>query len=95
MYECHITIKDYKNGIVNKLLEETIKEWGWKFSQIEGDPVLGKGLKCYATQHFAGTRNVDEVISIMRNVAYDLELAGFDVVRQKVELIVYDTKAKR
>lgn len=45
-YELHITLL----GAVS-VVREMVEEIGWKFSSIEDDPVLGKGVRCYATTH--------------------------------------------
>lgn len=91
MYECHITLE-----LTNiAYIEELIESMGWKFSKIDGDPVLGEGVKCYATAHFNASKNVSEVIEEMSHVAGSLHVCGYKVIRQKVELIVYDTKRKK
>ena len=91
-YECHITCEVDKRRPLKHIVEQ---ELGWKFSCIDGDPSLGIGIKCYATQHFRGGRLRDEVILIMDKTAKLLEADGFKVLRQKVELVIYDTKLKR
>lgn len=48
---------------------ELIEQNGWRFSKIDGDPVLGKGVKCYATKHFSAKENVDTVIRNMNYLA--------------------------
>lgn len=89
-YECHITMRGDP-----KVIEPLVKATGWKFSAIDGDPVLGKGVLCYATSHFKGSRDVDEVIILMDEVADALRYKGAEVIREKVELVVYDTKGPR
>lgn len=91
MYECHITIEATGEYMQQKA-QELIEKRGWKFSKIDGDPVLGKGVKCYATNHFAAKKNVDEVIRNMSYLAEELFAASFLVIREKVELIIFDTK---
>ena len=85
-FECHITIKgerDTVSPIVNDLGE------GWSFSCIDGDPELGLQEFCYATNHFE-----DETTSY-RNMAITaryLYKQGLDVVRVKVERVIFDTR---
>jgi hypothetical protein len=90
-YECHITLRGQPQR-----LKELVESYGWKFSAIDGDPVLGAGVLCYATKHFNTRHPESDVIREMNSVA--AELAGKslveEVVRQKVELVVYDTKVK-
>lgn len=93
MYECHITI-ELPDSVFITLLEKKILENGWKFSKIDGDPIFGKGIKCYATQHFNSSKNVNKVLEEMNNVAEHLDILGFNVIREKIELIIYDTKNK-
>lgn len=91
-YECHITIKP---GTTDKeIIHRAVEHYGWKFSSIDGDPTLGKEVFCYATQHFPMRYKVKYVIGSMNTVADALTNGGFEIVRQKVELIVYDTKGQ-
>jgi len=86
-YECHITMRGDKTKI-----EPLVKAEHWKFSAIDGDPVLGAGVLCYATHHFKGTLDKVDVVIAMGIVADKLRDQGVEVIRQKVELVVYDTK---
>lgn len=92
-YECHITLK----GVPGDLLKRQVESYhGWKFSAIDGDPTLGQSVFCYATKHYNAKHELDYVIERMHEVA--TELAGKavveEVIREKVELVVYDTKHK-
>lgn len=89
-YECHITMRGDP-----KQIEPLVKATGWKFSAIDGDPVLGKGVLCYATSHFKGSRDTADVVIAMGVVADELVAQGAEVIRQKVELVVYDTKSPK
>lgn len=88
-YECHITMVGNPNSI-----EHNTKGIGWKFSKIDGDPDLGKGVKCYATMHYSFSRNNEEDIVEKVNQYADFlnEFLDIEVIRRKVELVVYDSK---
>lgn len=85
-YECHITIK----GDPCKIFS-SIEKAGWKYSAIDGDPDLGKGVKCYATKQFNKRLSIDNIILKLKATA-DLikELSGAKILRKKIELVIYD-----
>jgi hypothetical protein len=88
MYECHITM------IGNpEIIEGMVKDTGWHFSKIDGDPLLGSGVKCYATTNIDKDHiTLESCITLMNSVAIHLSKQGISVIRQKIEDIVYDTK---
>lgn len=99
-YECHITMMPQVVRSSPELPAYLEKLTGWRFSQIDGDPVLGHGVKCYLTKHYPASTNTshataeaDRIIVLMGNVADKIRNAGLDVIRQKIELVVFDTKA--
>lgn len=91
-YECHITITVSGNMAS---VETAISKAGWVFSKIDGDPVLGKGVKAYATAYFNGNKQLDEVIGALEGAAKyinkQISLSG-KVIRTKVERIEYDNQ---
>jgi len=89
-YECHVTIES-----VNQYMTELkVVATGWTFSAIDGDPVLGKGVKCYATKHFNSSKNkLEDVIAMVDFAAEVINDNVSKVTRRKVELVVYDTRA--
>lgn len=89
-YETHITMNGNPD-VIEKRLEGT----GWKFSKIDGDINLGLGIKCYATKQFNVKYGFPVVLNKLNSLAYDLHKEGFDVLRQKIELVLYDNKQKR
>ncbi len=42
---------------------------GWKFSQIDGDPVLGEGVKSYFTRQFRNSLHLDSIKAEVDQVA--------------------------
>ncbi len=87
-YEAHITLEK----IDREIEEETIKELGWKFSCIDGDPLLGKKPFSYATKHFSPRLRQSKVINEIESIADSLASLGFIVLRSKLELVLWDTK---
>ena len=85
IYECHITIAlaDAEAG------ERVAKELHWSTSQIERDPVLGKDSYFYLTTHDS---QLARIKSRMHHASFELKEAGVNVIREKIEHIVYDTK---
>lgn len=89
-YECHITIQYSPNFVTE--LEGLCNTLGWKYSQIHGDPLLGKHPFAYATKHFPSTENVNMVMIELNQMAKFLTEARFKVIRRKIELVIYDSK---
>jgi hypothetical protein len=67
----------------------------WKFSVIDGDPVLGEGIKCYATRLFNKNLGNEKVLNELLRAASDLERWGVRVLRRKVELVIYDDRSTK
>ncbi len=87
-YECHITLLGDK-----VLLKKEVEALKWIFSCIDGDIVLGEGVKCYATMHYSFQRHTeDDVINYTNAIAAKLFKKGINPLRRKVELVLYDTK---
>jgi hypothetical protein len=87
-YECHVTmLGDPKE--IRPLVEQT----KWKFSAIDGDPVLGDGIKCYATMFYNNKMHEIDVLKRLEGTADYLEIMGVKVIRRKVELVIYDDKS--
>lgn len=91
-YECHVTfllppIVPPIGGWTNHFTFP-----GWKFSSIDGDPVLGSGVKSYLTRQMKESQGLDFAIASVESVAANLREQGFQVLRTKVEHVVYDSK---
>lgn len=88
-YECHITVHVQHA----KAAEAVAKDLHWKTSQIDGDPVLGDRPFFYLTTHCS---NVEDMMHRMRMCTDMLErVNGVPVIREKIELIIHDTKTRR
>lgn len=91
-YECHVTM------VANRDMFPTIKanvdKLSWKFSAIDGDPSLGEGVKCYATKHFRANMDPTTVLEKLNETADEITKSGVEVVRRKIELVIYDDRAK-
>lgn len=85
-YEAHITFP--------RRDEETVKRLAlsgrWKFSRIDGDPVLGDAVFCYLTSY---GRNYGSLKSAMDSEAQRARNHGAEVVRTKLEEILFDSRS--
>lgn len=86
-FEAHITIDKKYSYKLDRLLEYflSIK---WKFSAIDGDPILGAGSKCYLTAH-----DTNQVVLKERMDYVVMVLSQYDIpyIRLKIEHIIFDT----
>lgn len=85
-YECHVTFKQ-QPGVDTKAAVQAI---GWTYSAIDGDPILGDGVKAYATKHFNKSKPLQDVKDELDIAAGELRTFGAAVIRKKIELVVYD-----
>ncbi len=89
-YECHVTLLGDPHAI-----RPYVEAMKWKFSCIDGDPVLGDGIKCYATRHFHAGLGQDHVLAQLLDTAASLAELGLSVLRRKVELVLYDDRSTK
>lgn len=89
-YECHLTLEGVPATI--KPLVEQIK---WKFSCIDGDIVLGDGVKCYATRHFNARMPEADELKFLIDTAGVLQAQGISVIRRKIERVIYDDRSSK
>jgi hypothetical protein len=82
-YELHITFKGPLNCDPPR---------PWKYSQIDGDPVLGVGVKAYLTRQVKSDREIGEVHNLLKEPTKWLFERGHDILRRKIEKVVYDSK---
>jgi hypothetical protein len=73
-------------------LVESLK---WKFSVIDGDILLGDGAKCYATRLFNERVGQAAVTAHLLAVARKLQRGGCNVIRRKVELVLFDDRSSK
>ena len=72
-------------------IKPVVENIGWKFSRIDGDPVLGLGVKCYATKQAKYKEDhFEEASRTVLMAGEALRNAGLTVVREKVEVVVFD-----
>lgn len=85
-FECHITIPREFGPIVRTYWDGV---QGWGYSQIDGDPILGKQVYCYLTRYDS---DAVTLLSKMKETVGALRTNHIPVLREKIEEIIYDTK---
>jgi hypothetical protein len=93
-YECHITMES-KDPHSRQIAHEFTEHMKWKFSAIDGDIIVGDGVKLYATKHFNSRLSQAEVKGELLRAARRLEAHGVTVIRRKVELVIYDDRSSK
>lgn len=88
-YEAHITMLG--NPLI---LAPIVAKTGWKFSAIDGDINLGVGIKCYATRQFNLRVGEDTAIKLLHETANQLYKLGAEILRRKIELVIFDDRSK-
>jgi hypothetical protein len=84
-YECHITLSTADASVAAAVA----KYLHWKTSEIARDPVLGDDTFYYLTSHHT---DYDAMKGRMEMCVTALKNSGAKVIREKIELIVHDTK---
>tara|TARA_R110000782_G_scaffold148701_2_gene241431 strand:+ start:136 stop:456 length:321 start_codon:yes stop_codon:yes gene_type:complete len=82
-YEVHITF-------IGPLNETPPRPW--KYSQIDGDPVLGEGIKAYLTRQYKGGTEKMLMINDIEITSVWLKRIGHTILREKIEDVIFDTK---
>jgi len=88
-YECHVTFMSQPT-LLSEIARELKK---WKTSAIDGDPLLGDGVKCYLTRHYSGDESREILHADMDHAAQRLKSRSLEVLRHKIELVVWDSRA--
>ena len=86
-YECHITME--ADDADREVIKNRVEALKWKFSAIDGDIVLGGGVKFYATRHYNERMTASTVLELIHSVADQLP----GVQRRKVEMVIYDDRS--
>lgn len=84
MFEVHLMFEKEHADLVKRLAE---RYQAWKYSQIDGDPVLGKRVFCYLTTHSTDFLKAKDVMDMMARLACDMDVRP---LRSKIEIVVYD-----
>jgi exosome complex RNA-binding protein Csl4 len=87
MFECHITVSTEHAETANNIA----KLHHFKTSEIARDPVLGDKNFFYLTTH---SKDYGDIWNRMKNCVRHFEEVEVPVIREKIELIVHDTKVK-
>lgn len=89
-FEVHITMDGDPTA-----LRPLVEGLGWTFSAIDGDPILGSGVKCYATHHFNQRVTIAEIRTRLDETAERLGRAGAHVkiIRRKIEHVILDIRS--
>ncbi len=88
-FESHITIRKPQSIVSARKLFTIAESNGMTTSWITGDPILGAGKYFYMNGF--GT-DYEVLLAKVKEVSQGLRFWGYDVVREKIEQIMYDTK---
>lgn len=87
LFECHITVSTEHAETATNIA----KLCHWKTSEIARDPVLGDKNFFYLTSH---SKEYNDMWSRLRQTVAMFNNVEVPVLREKIELIMYDTKVK-
>lgn len=85
-------MKEYWEAHVTFYSDKELTYPTWRFSKIDGDPVLGKGVKMYLTKQFRITVTIEDILNEMKEVVKYIWDSGAESFRRKIERVVFDTK---
>lgn len=88
-FECHITILKPNTTEQARLIFKTASSSNFKCSWITGDPVLGAGKWFYISGY---SEDYNTLLTNMLNVSKELKNSNIEIIREKIEEILYDTK---
>lgn len=87
LYESHITVSIKDAELAQKVADEQ----NWKTSEIKRDITLGDNSYFYLTTHCPEIRLM---FSRLNRATDMLKFYKINVIREKIELIIHDTKLK-
>ncbi len=86
-WEMHVTIEGNPEDV-----RPAVERVGWAFSAIDGDILLGGGVKCYATKQLNKRVSFKECKAALSAISVALSMGGLCVVREKIESVDYDNR---
>jgi hypothetical protein len=89
-YECHITMLGDP-----EVLKPAVIGIGWTYSAIDNDANLGPGMKQYATKQINTKIGLEATIKTVLNAGADMRDRGAEVLREKVEEVLFDTRSSK
>ena len=87
MFEAHITY-DRKHASTIRIVAKV--STSWKFSQIDGDPVLGDKVFCYLSAHSADALALQMQMESVVNIV--MQTHDVTPIRTKIEAILFDKR---
>lgn len=87
LFECHITVSTDDAEAATTVA----KMCHWKTSEIARDPILGDKNFFYLTSH---ATDYNDMWSRLKAASRMLQESAVPVLREKIELIMFDTKVK-
>lgn len=88
-FEAHITVEKMQLQAARAVIGDFDQDWVQHYSAIDGDPVLGKGVKGYVTFH---GMDLEKVLARLNTLVKKLEDNGVIVLRKKIEVVVLDER---
>lgn len=86
IFEAHIILPSSEASRVASWAKEEAAAWSL---EIDGDPLLGVKPHCHLNRHY---ERYEWLLSSMLDTRNRLRAQGIEVLRMKIELIMYDTK---
>lgn len=87
-YECHVTLPPKDRELVDSIA----KFHRFKTSSLVGDEIMGDDKLLYCTSH---SKTYDELSQRMDALVENLTENGVEILREKIEHIIYDTKVRK
>lgn len=87
-FECHLTFANLSQSDKSRV-EHLGREYGFHFSEIDGDEILGPGSRSYLTRSDIDGKALE---TDMVNLRVFLQSVGLKPKREKIEMIVHDVR---